>query len=57
MTAAAIDRIRRKAEQGESISREDALDLIHSLPYEAKLQLRSYLRAIKNASADDVQEA
>lgn len=44
-----IDTLRRKASQGESISREEATDMIKNLSYEAKLQLRELLREMKNA--------
>ena len=49
MTAKVIDRLRRKASQGEPISREDAVDLLRQLSYSEKLQLREVLRAMKNA--------
>ena len=49
MTTAELDRLRRKASQGESISREEAADLIKDLTYEAKLQLRELLREMKKA--------
>ena len=45
----AIDRLRRQAAQGESISREEAESLIRQLSYSEKLQLREYLKAMKNA--------
>lgn len=44
-----IDRLRRRAAQGESISREEAADLIRKLSYCEKLLLREYLRAMKKA--------
>lgn len=49
MTIKQIDTLRRKASQGESISREEAADMIKNLSYEAKLQLREILREMKNA--------
>lgn len=49
MTKAELETLRRKASQGESISREEAADLIKNLSYEAKLQLREFLREMKNA--------
>lgn len=49
MTIKQIDTLRRKASQGESISREEAADMIKNLSYEAKLQLRELLREMKNA--------
>lgn len=49
MTTADIDCLRRKASQGESISREEAAKLIKGLTYEDKLQLRELLKAMKKA--------
>ena len=49
MTTADLDRLRRKASQGESISREEAASLIKDLAYEDKLQLQELLKAMKNA--------
>lgn len=49
MTLKQLETLRRKASQGESISREEAAGLIKNLSYEAKLQLRELLREMKNA--------
>ena len=51
MTAADLDRLRRKASQGESISREESASLIKSLSYEEKLQLRNAIRAMRDPIA------
>ena len=49
MTLKQLESLRRKASQGESISREEAADLIKGLSYEEMLQLRELLREMKNA--------
>ena len=48
-----IDRLRRQAAQGESISREDAIKLLSQLSYTDKLLLREYLRAMKKAPCSE----